>query len=675
MSAIAGLFYLDGRSVQPHEVEKLTTTLIHRGRDGGGTWHQGPAGLGQRMMWTTPESRHERLPCANQSGTLVITADARLDNRRDLIALLGLADRPACELTDSQLMLAAYERWGTACLERFVGDFAFAIWDSRDQSMFCACDHMGIRPFYYYQSNRLFAFASEIKALLSLQEVPCRLNEVRVADYLLPMLEDKAITFYQGILRLPPAHCLTVRRDASQVQSYWSLDPSKELRLPSNEAYADAFREIFTEAVNCRLRSAYPAGSMLSGGLDSSSIVTTARLLGAGTGNGCLKTFSAIFPSLPAPELAKIDERLYIEAVLAGGGLEPHYVQVDQISPLADLDRVFEYEDEPFVSPQLFMAAALYRAASDQGARVVLDGFGGDSTVSHGTAYLSELVRTGQWASFASEVQAHAQLYQMPVWRTLKTHGLAYLTELAQQGKWLAFYRAANAVTQHFDISRTNLFLNYGLKRVVADALNPSKRPRPGRNQGAAQQATFLNADFVRRINLADRVEQYERNRVTPAATLREDHFLELNSGAIPLALAEASRAGVVTVVEPRFPFLDKRLLEFCLSLPGDQKLNQGWSRIVLRRAMAQRLPEVVQWRKGKADLGPNFTRGLVSADRNMIDKMLVNEVNSLSPYINVPLLRDMYRQYTARQSDTAELAIWRVSVLASWLSRTGLAP
>jgi asparagine synthase (glutamine-hydrolysing) len=675
MSAIAGLFYLDGRSVEQCEVEKLTNTLIHRGRDGEGIWHHGSIGLGHRMMWTTPESLHESLPFANRSGTLVITADARLDNRRDLIPLLGLSDLPVGDITDSQLMLAAYERWGKACLERFIGDFAFAIWDSRDQSIFCACDHMGIRPFYYYHSDRLFAFASEIKALLSLPEVPCRLNEVRIADYLLPMLEDKAITFYQGILRLPPAHCLTIKRDASQLQTYWSLDPAKELQLSSNEAYAEAFREIFTEAVSCRLRSAYPVGSMLSGGLDSSSIVTTARELRAGAENGCLPTFSAVFPSLPESDLVKIDERKYIEAVLAGGGLDPHFVQVDQMSPLADLDRVFEYEDEAFVSPQLFMATALYRAASAHGVRVVLDGFGGDSTVSHGTAYLSELVRSGQWASFASEVQAHAKLYQVPVWRNLKAHGLAYLTELAHQGRWFTFYREASAVTHHFDISRTNLLLNYGLKRVVAEALNRNGQSRVGRSKRVSEQSLLLNPTFARRIGLSDRVERYEGGRVTSTATLREDHFLELDSGAIPVALAEASRAGVAAAVEPRFPFLDKRLLEFCLSLPGTQKLNQGWNRIVLRRAMAQRLPEAVQWRKGKADLGPNFTRGLVSADRKVIDQVFLKELNNLSAYINVPMLQDLYRQYTMQQSDAAEIAVWRVSVLASWLKRTGLKP
>jgi asparagine synthase (glutamine-hydrolysing) len=675
MSGIAGLFYLDGCLVQPYEVEKLINTLVHRGRDGGGIWYQGSVGLGHCMMWTTSESLYEKLPFVNQTGSLVITADARIDNRHELLPLLGFSKPMADVIPDSQLILAAYERWGKACLERLLGDFAFAIWDSHEQSIFCACDQVGIKPFFYYQNDRLFAFASEIKALLALPEVPCRLNEVRIADYLLPMLEDKVITFYKDILRLPPAHSLTIKQDSRQLQTYWSLNQAKELRLPSNEAYAEAFQDLFTEAVNCRLRSVYPVGSMLSGGLDSSSIVTTARLLRSNTGKNGLPTFSAIFPSLPASELAKIDERTYIEAVLAGGGLEPHYVQVDQISPLADLNHRFTYEDEAFVSPQLFMAASLYRAASTQGIRVVLDGFGGDSTVSHGTAYLTELVRSGQWASFATEVKAHAKLYRVPVWRNLKAHGLTYLTELACQGKWLAFYKHANAITHHFDISRTNIFLNYGVKRVIADALSRSKQQRLGRSPFASAQASILNPTFARRIGLSDRVEQYEGKRGTPPATLREDHYLELNSGVIPLALAEASRAGVAAAVEPRFPFLDKRLLEFCLSLPGDQKLNQGWSRIILRRAMTQRLPEVVQWRPGKADLGPNFSQGLAGADRIVIDEVFRKELNSLSAYVNVPMLRDLYSQYTTRQSEAAELVIWRVAVLASWLGRAGLTP
>src|SRR5262245_20600165 len=166
----------------------MVASVAHRGPDASGSWCQGAVGLGHRMLWTTPESLSEKLPLANQAGDLAITADARIDNRDELTAALGLP--PHSGVTDSMLILLAYEHWGEHCPEKLLGDFAFAIWDGRKRVLFCARDHFGVKPFYYCHSGRLFAFASEIKALLSLPEVPRRLNEVRVADYLVPIFDD-----------------------------------------------------------------------------------------------------------------------------------------------------------------------------------------------------------------------------------------------------------------------------------------------------------------------------------------------------------------------------------------------------------------------------------------------------------------------------------------------------
>src|SRR3989454_9825112 len=270
----------------------MLARLAHRGPDGAGVWSGGAVGLGHRLLHTTPESLREHLPLASGDGTLVLTADARIDNRGELLAALGRG----VEATDAELILAAYERWGERCPEHLLGDFAFVIWDARRATLFCARDHFGVKPFYYYHApGRLFCFASEIKGLLALAEVPRRLNETRVADYLVPLLEDKVITFYQDILRLPPAHRMTVTRQGVRIEQYWALDPEREIRMKSDADYAAAFREIFTEAVRCRLRSAFPVGSMLSGGLDSSSIVCVARQLLAQDGGETLHTFSPVF--------------------------------------------------------------------------------------------------------------------------------------------------------------------------------------------------------------------------------------------------------------------------------------------------------------------------------------------------------------------------------------------
>ncbi|MEM6753927.1 MAG: lasso peptide isopeptide bond-forming cyclase, partial [Cyanobacteria bacterium P01_C01_bin.38] len=276
MSGIVGIRYLDKRPVDSESISKMIDVLAHRGPDGADIWVDGCVGLGHLMLQTTPESLIEKLPYCNQSGDLAITADARIDNRDELIAALQINNRPADKIVDSELILAAYEKWGEDCPNHLLGDFAFAIWDKRKQILFCARDHMGVKPFYYYYYDNTFVFGSEIKALLCLEEVPRRLNEVRIADYLNLMLEDKVITSYRGILRLPPAHIMVVSLQGINSKCYWWLDRNREIKLDSDAAYAEEFRKIFTEAVRCRLRSAFPIVSQLSGGLDSSSVTCVA---------------------------------------------------------------------------------------------------------------------------------------------------------------------------------------------------------------------------------------------------------------------------------------------------------------------------------------------------------------------------------------------------------------
>ncbi len=402
----------------------MVETLAHRGPDGAGVWVDGPIGLGHRMLHTTPESMLEDPPLVNETAGLVLTADARIDNREELIGVLGIKGRPHAEITDADLILGAYERWGERCPERLLGDFAFAIWDRREQRLLCARDNFGVKQLYFYRSDRIFAFASEIKALLCLAEVPRGLNEARLADYLVLMAEEKRETLYRDIFRLPPGQALSVSRKETRTRTYWSLDPEREVRFRSDAEYAGAFRDIFTEAVRCRLRGVGPVGSTLSGGLDSSSVTCVARnLLASRDGPGRLHTFSGVYDDVPAS-----DERPYIDAVLAHGGVEPHYVHPDRLSPLTNWEGASSWqEDEPLWNPQMALHWVVYQAAQERDVRILLDGFGGDSVVSHGTGYLAELARTGRWIRLASEGAALGRRFGRPTWRIVWRGGFSPL--------------------------------------------------------------------------------------------------------------------------------------------------------------------------------------------------------------------------------------------------------
>jgi asparagine synthase (glutamine-hydrolysing) len=601
MSAIAGLWRLDGRPGAGEQVTSMSARLAHRGRDGAGAWSDGPIALAHRLLHTTAESLTERQPLVSQDGSVVLVADARIDNRDELRAALGVAAAEAATWSDAAWILPAYERWGEGAPEHLLGDFAFALWDARRRVLVCARDQVGVKPFYYYHSpGRLFAFASEIKGLLALAHVPCRLNEVRVADYLASLLEDQEVTFYDGILRLPAAHRLIAGHAGLRIERYWSLDPARTLHLGSDADYAAAFRETFTDAVRCRLRSALPLGAMLSGGLDSSSVVCVARQLQHGAAP--LHTFSVRF-SEPA-----CDERAYIDALLAGGGLEPHDIDGASLNPLAELDRLLAAHDEPFYAPNLFLHEAIYRAAARTGTRVLLDGLDGDSTVSHGLGSLHELARTGRWLRLAREVRAF---------------GL-------RAGK------------RPRDVWRSQILVPF----APAAVRRAWARLRGKRSPGGIP--ALLHPDFARRIGLARRLAAASAHWPIPWRSERAEHHARLTTGVIPFALEIADASSATHGLEPRYPFFDRRLMELCLAFPSDQKLRDGWSRLVLRNAMEGILPPIVQWRGGKGSLSPGFTRHLAEG--------VTEPLAFIRRYANVAAL--------------SGLDAWKVVSLGRWLDK-----
>lgn len=355
MSGITGIFRRDGRDADPDDIKKMNDKIAHRGPDGSRVWCEGPVAFGHQMLHTTQESLHEILPFEDEESGLVITADARIDNRKDLAPQLGIEDNEF--VSDSYFILKAYEKWGEKCPEELLGDFAFAIWDKNKERLFCARDHMGVKPFYYFISDDIFIFSTEIKSIFSISDVSIKLNEIMVADYFLYNFNDKEITFYENILRLPNAHQISISRNRSKIYTFWELDISKEIKFDSNEEYINKFKEIFFEAVKCRLRSSSQVGALLSGGLDSSSIVCTSNEILKGTKTK-INTFSAIFEGI-----SQCDEREYINEVISKTKFNPFFIHADRLSPLYKYQDILWLFDQPFYAPNLFIQWKLFEEA------------------------------------------------------------------------------------------------------------------------------------------------------------------------------------------------------------------------------------------------------------------------------------------------------------------------
>lgn len=597
----------------------MLARLAHRATQAA-LWLDGPIALGWRGEPGVADRPATGWPGRPPAAGPVLAADARLDNRGELVRELCPA-RPAA--SDPELMLAAYARWGETCPARLLGDFSLAFWDPERHRLVCARDRIGVKPFYYFASDRLFAFASEIQSLLSLPEVPRRLNETRIIDYLIPCFEDKVATFYEGILRLPPGHVLVVEGGKIRLHAYWLLDPTRQLRLGSDEEYADAFRELFTEAVRCRTRGSARVGALLSGGLDSSAIACTATRLLAAEDRGPLPTFSVVFDRVP-----QCDERCFIGQVLEQGGFAPSFVAGDGRGPLDGLEMMLE--DEPFYTPNLFLHWAMYNAARSRGIGILLDGFDGDIVVSHGLPALAEHLRGGRWGRLARESAALSDILGRPVWSILRAYALPALCP------------------QPIRVLRRQLRAG-GWQRELQRLLSPG---------------------FRKRVDVAGRVRLLHGLCPSPPRNCREKHHADLSQGLLSFALEVVDRAAAALGVVPRYPFFDSRLVEFCLALPSDQKLDGGWTRAVLRRSMSGILPRGIQWRRGKSDLFPNFRHVLGTFERQQVQQLLTQDPGPLGAYLDRAALRRIHERYCASNEPVATLNLWKVFTLGLWLKR-----
>jgi asparagine synthase (glutamine-hydrolysing) len=586
------------------------------------------------MLRTTREAEREIQPLATADGDLVLTADARIDNREALIVALGLRGSPREDITDADLILASYRSWSERCVEHWIGDFSVVIWDSRRRRLFCARDPFGVKPFYYhYTPERLFAFASEVETLLVLEDVPDEIDEFEVARHLLvPLGSDLSATYYKHVRRLMPAHVLVVSDHDFETHRYWRLDPTRELHLSNDGEYAEGLRETFSEAVRCRLRSATPVASMLSGGIDSATIACVAADLIEKSGQGpSLHTLSAVYPGVP-----KSDEREFIEDVLRKYRMVPHFLAADAVNPIAGIDRMNRLVGGANWGANLYLNWVLYGIAAEAGARVVLDGFDGDSTLSHGTGYFSELAMTGRWLKLA--------LTSIPYSR--------------RQGR--------QVVSDYLTMAR------FGLRHPSRDTAVGSlvRRLRRRKREGARPERApinrhlVLNADFARRFS--DRVVEGP----APATTERELHLRKLNAPVLfeIVGWLEACAAG--RGVEVRLPFCDIRLAELCLSFPPDQKIRRGWTRYAMRRAMEGILPTSLQWRKGKTGLHSGWASAWRSTQDGRIEAILAEPSPAVRRYLDPARVLELHRRFLKEELGDGEgRALWRALSLALWLS------
>jgi asparagine synthase (glutamine-hydrolysing) len=426
MSGICGLMRFDGRPVDAETLRLMLDGLRPWGEAGAPPLisPSGRAGLGVRVSRVTPEDDYDRQPLASRDGRLSLVADVRLDNRPELGAMLGLSSSEAAAMPDSAFILAAWDAWSEASVPRLVGDFAFLLWDEREQALWAARDHIGQRVLYYHSSPARMALASSPAALLALEDVHPRLNEQKLGELLVD-IRDSETTCVEGILRLPPAHVMRVSPEGVTRHSYWSFEDCSQLTFRSGEECSDAFREALGRAVRDRLRSRQRVAVSLSAGLDSSSIAALAATTLAEHG-GRLSAYHAAPAEGPLARprdgwiLDESDDVVSIARMHASVDLSilrgPWSMPLDEavtifpvlFAPVRNVLNVPWYLD-------------IYRRARADGANVLLTGGWGNFTISaSGDRWLHEIGRSGRLFQLIREVRAFASARQRSVWDVVK---------------------------------------------------------------------------------------------------------------------------------------------------------------------------------------------------------------------------------------------------------------
>lgn len=653
MSGLVGVLRTQA-PIRPAEVHTMMAAMPYRGADGTGVWVGEEVGLGQGMLWTTPESRHETLPLVR--GKFALVADIRLDNREALLPLL-VGDLSALDLVtdvipDGALLLAAYARWGLACVDHLLGAFAFALWDGRHRRLVCARDPVGIRQLYVHHApGRQLAVATEIPALLALRGVGHDLDEDRVADVLGARFFEHTRTLYRDIVRLEAGHVLVATPEGVTRRRYWAPKISE----PPRGDVVSQFGEIFEEAVRCRMRSVYPVGTELSGGLDSSSVTVLAARV-ARERLEPLHTFTAVFE-----EDTGGNEMRYVQAVLdlLGEVVVPHTFDPEG-NPFVSLhEEIYSRTGIDRVSGSHYYNYISGREAGRAGVRVLLTGHDGDTTVGHGWELFAELARQGHWPALhrvanqcAARLEAERGLY-LGQWKLTSSgalvnqHAVPVMYEWAEQKSLGNLLHGARGLNQWFDVPYKKLVRKLGRDFITPSSVIEERHLMKDLRFAEEHTPPTLRPELAR--GFTNRLFEYMKGRrrtLADAHTTSDKQLFILESAAMVANLEKFDLYPAGSHVEARHPFMDVRLIEFALSLPTHEKLKDGLTRSILRRAVGSLLPQEVAERAGKAHLVGAPVRAIES-ELEQVEWILANQGEAAS-FVDAEALQDLWERRKA---------------------------
>ena len=544
MCGIAGLILKNGASTGiADNIRRMTQLIQHRGPDGEGVYCYQNLGLGHRRLAIIDVSPDGHQPMFYSNDQLVITYNGEIYNYIEIKQELEGLGYTFFSRTDTEVILAAYAEWGQECVHRFNGMWAFAILDKLKNSVFCSRDRFGVKPFYYVNTPELFAFGSEIKQLVPfLKSVSA--NQELLIDFLLTSITDQSDnTFFTNVVKLPASHNLVYNLDNNNlsIKSFYQLSFNQKYADMSQVEAIDTYMNLLENAIKLRLRADVPVGTCLSGGLDSSSVASIAAPLYQSAAGRSFNGITAV------SEQESNNEAEYARQIIEFSKMQWLQVKPSYANFLDSLPHIVDSQEEPFGSPSLTMQYFVMKCAHDNGIKVLLDGQGGDETLLGYEKYYGSYLAT-----------------------TLRQHG------------FIAFKQALKSSK----MNNSKLSLFNSMKYLLGGTIVPL------RYLFYKNRHSYL----LQRPHCPSHLSAYARSIWNTFQLQR----LEIESTNLPVLLRYEDKNSMAHSIETRLPFLDYRLVEAALSLPGHFKIKEGWSKWLLRKGMENRMPDSIVWRKNK---------------------------------------------------------------------------
>ena len=597
MCGISGIISKSNAPIPEERIKRINNLVGHRGPDGEGYYFGSNFAFGHRRLAILDLSERGRQPMCYQD-RFWITHNGEIYNYLEIRRDLEAKGHTFITGTDTEVILAAYAEWGPECLTQFNGMWAFAIYDALDQIIFLARDRFGIKPLYYIDTADEFVFGSEIKQLIALQPVVSA-NRAIVIEALLTYVDGHSDeTYFAGIRSIPQAHYAVydLRKHTTCINRYYELAMDSNVAELGSDDASGRFRELFDDSIRLRLRSDVRVGTCLSGGLDSSAV--------SGIGSRHFHAESSDrFIGIHAKAVdAEVDESHYAQLVAEHFNLELRVVEPSIQDFVSTIDDVVKTQEEPFGSPSMFMGWHVFREAKALGCKVMLNGQGGDEVLLGYERYFAAYLRSVSTLRFLREMIAQAR----------------------------------NSRLRVRDVAMYYLYFT-----------NADLRIRRLKHRSMLRNEVKEEHDFATIRRSAESFHDLSDMQIHEIAGIQLPHLLRYED-----------RNSMRHSIETRLPFLDFRLVEFCISLHPDRKIHNGWTKYTLRKSVDGFLPEEIAWRRDKLGFQAPERTWLNAHAEQMRDEVASSRI--LSEISNQDRLVDTFPTLSLKEQ-------WSYFCLAAW--------